>query len=719
MIARVRQLVAGTLALMIFFILVLDAVLFVLNRTVPDEYHDNAPEHWLAFASAIIGIVGSIVAAALGFLLAQRRHKNPIGWLFLVGTLLLSIASIAGSLRTYRANVGNGVSVFGLQLELPELEVLDFFSTPAAILGLAAIFVFLLVLFPEGRFGSIPGWVIGAIVIGLTSLTLIEFVFGPSVAGHENPLGIPWLYELVAYRLAVFDQELSLSLLSFYLTIPLAGIFFVIRYFRSEGERRLQMKWLGVAGFLGAIGVLAALVSFYTKGLFEIYILDFRWSEWTSLLYGIGFNLVPIAAAVAIFKYRLYDIDVILKRSIIFGALAVFIAGGYIASVVGIGSVLGSERDFVSSIAATGLVALAFQPVRSGTERMANRLVFGRRAAPYEALIRMTEQMRAAQPIEKILPSLAQTVADAMGARGVRIHLLLPSGEKLEGEFVGFEAVPAPDGVFPILRSDSIIGQVEVMKRRGESITEGDKSVVRALMPRIALALENMRLALELRDRLAQKLAQAAALQESLRRVTNATLRTRLAFQREVHGAVASSLSEVETLLPETGASSAETLGKLIDIASAKTHDALEKVREIARGIFPPLLADKGLAAAIEVEASQYEGLEVEIDESLLTSRPNAEIESSIYFCCREAIRRLAVSSDVSLSLRKGAGRIEFEISSKGSPQLLPHGVAMDMQDRIDALGGSLTILRSDGELNPGRKAAVQLKGVVPTDSPS
>ena len=718
MIARVRQTVAGTLALMIFLFLTLDAVLFVLNRTAPEQYHDNVPEHWLAYASFTIGVIGSFVATGLGFLLAQRRHKNPIGWLFLVGTLFLYTASIAGSLRTYRRNVGDGVSVFGLQLELPELEVLDFFSTPAAILGLAAIFIFLLVLFPEGRFGSISGRVIGAIVIGLTSLTLVEFVFGPSVAGRENPLGIPWLYDLVAYRLAVLDQELSLSLLAFYLTIPLAGIFFVIRYLRSEGERRLQMKWLGVAGFLGATGVLAALVSFYTQGVFEIYILDFRWSEWTSLLYGIGFNLVPIAAAVAIFKYRLYDIDVILKRSIIFGSLAVFIGGGYIAAVVGFGSVLGGERDFVSSIAATGLVAMAFQPVRSGSERVANRLVFGRKAAPYEALIRMTEQMRA-QPMERILPSLAQTVADAMGARGIRIHLLLSSGEKLEGEFVGFEAVPAPDGAFPVLRSDSIIGQVEVMKRRGESITEGDKSVVRALMPRIALALENMRLALELRDRLAQKKAQAAALQESLRRVTNATLRTRLAFQREVHGAVASSLSEIERLLPETGASSAETLRDLIDIASAKTHDALEKVREIARGIFPPLLADKGLAAAIEAEASQYEGLEVEIDESLLTSRPNAEIESSIYFCCREAIRRLAVASDVSLRILKGDGRIDFEISSKGNPQLLPHGVAMDMQDRIDALGGSLTVLKSEGELNLNQGAGVQLKGMVPTDFPS
>ena len=714
MIARVRKAIAVLLVLLTILLIAISMVMYVLNRTVPEHYNENSPEHWLAYLTYAIGILGALVGTGLGFLLTQRRHKNPIGWLFLGGTMLLQLGSTVGLVRTYRANVGERVSLFGRKLQLPELEVLDYLSTPSVILGLAALFIFLLVLFPEGRFGSVPGRLMGAIVIGLTSLTLIEIVVGPSVAGRENPLGVPWLYELIAYRLAVLNQGLSLSLLAFYLTFPLAGGFFVARYLRSEGERRLQMKWLGVAASICGLGIMAALAAFYTKGFFEIFILDFPWFEWTNLLYGIGFNLVPIAAAVAIFKYRLYDIEIILKRSIVFGSLAVFITAGYVAAVVAFGSVLGGERGFLPSIAATGLVAIAFQPVRSGSERVANRLVYGRKAAPYEALIRMTERMRAAQPIEEILPSLAETVAAATGARGVRIELTLLSEEKLEGAWssAGSEVEGVPQGTFAIIKDGSPIGEVELLKRKGEAINENDESVMKALMPRMTLALDNMRLALELRDRLEQRQAQADALQESLRRVTNATLRTRLAFQREVHGAVASNLSEIEKLLPGVSDTKEETLSELIDIASKKTNDALEKVREIARGIFPPLLADRGLASAIEAEASQYKSLKVDIDQSLFASRPSAQVESSVYFCCREALRRLGGSKDVSLKIRRADDHIEFEISSNGGSNLLPAGVAMDMQDRVDALGGSLDV---NSGSNDSPRGGVHLKGMVPT----
>jgi signal transduction histidine kinase len=716
MITRVRQGIAAILLLSNTLLLAFFVLLYVMNRTTPDDYHENAPEHWLAYATFAFNVVGTLASTGLGYLLAMRRPKNPIGWLFLVGTLLTQFASATGSLRLFRAIVGEDASVFGLTIRFPELESLNFLSQPASILALAAAFIFLIILFPEGRLSSWPTRVVAAVAAALTSLTLIETVFGPSVFGRENPIGVPWVYELVAYRLAVLDQELSLSLLCFYLTIPLAGVFFVLRYLRSKGERRLQMKWLGVAAAISAVGVVAQLTSFFTRGFFDIFILDFPWFNWTQLLVAFGFTFVPIASAIAIFKYRLYDIEVILKRSIIFGSLAVFITVGYIAAVVVFGSLLGGARGFIPSVAATGFVAIAFQPVRSGSERMANRLVYGRKAAPYEALIRMTEQMRGAQPIENILPSIAETVASATGARGVLIRLMLSLGQTLEGEWssVGLHVEGDPSKVFPIHKDESQIGEMEVVKRKGESINEEDESILKALMPRISLALENMRLALELRDRLEQRQAQAAALQESLRRMTNATLRTRLAFQREVHGAVASNLSEIQGLMPEAGAASVEELAQLIDAASRKTDEALEKVREIARGIFPPLLADKGLAAALEAETSRYESLEVNIDPSLLDSRPNAQIESSIYFCCREAIRRLAGSSEVSLDIRRSDGRIEFEISSRGGPAAFPSGVAMDMEDRVDALGGSL-VFKSQEESHPTRRNEVHLKGMVPS----
>ncbi|HVE76469.1 MAG TPA: hypothetical protein VND22_06855, partial [Actinomycetota bacterium] len=615
---RVRSILAASLVLITVALLVLDVAMYVLNRTVPEGPTEQSPEHWLEYLSYTVGVIGILAGAGIGFVLSQRRHRNPIGWLLLFGTALTQLGSAIGELRIYQRNVGTEVGAFGFQMRLPEAEFLVFLSPPARALGLAGAFLFLMILFPDGRLGSAGGRAVFTLTAALTSVFLLEAVFGPSVGGRENPLAVSWLYEIIAYQLSVLNQSIPLSYLSFLLTIPLTGAFFVGRYLRSRGERRLQMKWLGLAAFISAVGLITTLVAYYTKGFFEIFILDIRWADWTMLVLNLGFTLVPIAAAVAIFKYRLYDIEVILKRSILFGSLALFITAGYVALVVALGSALGGRRGLIPSVLATGLVAIAFEPVRSTSEKLANRLVYGKRAAPYQALIQMTEQMRAARPMEEVLPAIAETIAAATGARGVMVTLELSGGGAADGRWgdVPEEAWPSEAGIFPILSDDSVIGDVQLFKSKGNPVNRDDEAVMRALLPRTTLALVNMRLALQLRDHLAETRAQELALKESHRRLTNASLQTRLAFQREVHEAVASNLSQIQDLTPDTSLET-EELEDLIDWAAGKTAEALEKVREIARGIFPALLTDRGLAAALEAEISRFPSLEVVVDPSL------------------------------------------------------------------------------------------------------
>ncbi|MBW3590045.1 MAG: hypothetical protein KY429_11560 [Actinobacteria bacterium] len=704
-------------ALLILTLLVfaVGVVVYFAVRIVPDGYVDQAPEHWLAYTQFAVGAVGTLAGGGLGFLLSRRRPNNPIGWFLLIGTCLSALNEVLNRTWLYGTYVERKIRLPWMHIDLVDLKPLELFYLPSGILGLGLFFILLLILFPEGRFETRAGRVVGYIVMGLISLSVLEVVIGPNLGGRENPLGVPWLYELIAYRLSVLDQQLSLSYLAFLLTIPVSGVYFVARYLRSRGERRLQMKWLGLAGSIAALGLLVTLVAYYSKGFFDVYLLDFSWADWSDLVFAVGFNFVPIAAAIAIFKYRLYDIEVILRRSLIFGSLALFITAGYIGGVVIFGSVLGGNRGFLPSVAATGLVALAFQPVRARSERVANRLVYGKRAAPYDALLRMTEEMRTTRPVEDILPSIAETVAAVTGARGVRVRLALSTGESLEGTWSpgDFGADGSSAATFPIQRDGVWIGDLEILKRKGESITPDDEAALNALMRPAFLALENIRLAAELQQRLEEKQAQAAALQDSLRRLTNAALRTRLAFQREVHEGVASNLAEIESVIPRLGSADARTLTKLIDEASKRTEDALEKVREIARGIFPPLLADKGLIAALEAEASRYGSIDLSLDGSLAETRPQAQVESSIYFCCREALRRLAGQSRASLRVHRVDGNIHFEISIDGGADFLPPGTAMDMKDRIDALGGSLVVHGGEAtRKRPGN--GLVLEGTVP-----
>src|SRR5262249_44162248 len=145
--------------------------------------------------------------------------------------------------------------------------------------------------------------------------------------------------------------------------------------------------------------------------------------------------LIPVAAGLAIFKYRLYDIDVVISKTIVYGSLAAFITVVYVVIVAGIGSLgsgfvrAGSRPDLGLSILATAVVAVAFQPVRERVQRLANRLVFGKRATPYEALSEFAGQMGGTYATEDALPRMAQVLAEGTGA--ARAVVWLKDGTEL------------------------------------------------------------------------------------------------------------------------------------------------------------------------------------------------------------------------------------------------------------------------------------------------
>ena len=179
-----------------------------------------------------------------------------------------------------------------------------------------------------------------------------------------------------------------------------------MRYRRATPDVRHQIKWVAYASLLTGVALLVAGIVFGNP---------------LGALLAVG-PLIPVAAGIAIFKYRLYDIDVVISKTIVYGSLAAFITLVYVVIVAGIGSLgpgflqAGSRPDLGLSILATAVVAVAFQPVRERAQQLANRLVFGKRATPYEALSEFAGRMGGTYAADDVLPRMAQVLAEGTGA---------------------------------------------------------------------------------------------------------------------------------------------------------------------------------------------------------------------------------------------------------------------------------------------------------------
>src|SRR6266852_4207299 len=237
-----------------------------------------------------------------------------------------------------------------------------------------------------------------------------------------------------------------------------------------------------------------------------------RWGQLGSSL-TISF-VVPAAIAVAIFKYRLFDIDLVISRTILFSGLAIFITLAYVGIVFGVGSFIGAGAGLnpILALLATAIVAVAFQPVREGMSRLANRLVYGDRRTPYEVLSRFAGQAAIAYSTVEVLPRLARLLREATGAE--RAEVWLRVGGELRREAVDPAARPTPamaienerlpvlpgtDRSVPVRDGETLLGALAITKSRGDRVTPAETKLLDDLASQTALVLRNLRLVEELR----------------------------------------------------------------------------------------------------------------------------------------------------------------------------------------------------------------------------
>jgi signal transduction histidine kinase len=430
---------------------------------------------------------------------------------------------------------------------------------------------------------------------------------------------------------------------------------------------------------------------------------------------GVGFGIaLPLATGTAIFKYRLYGIDVVISRTLVYGSLGVFITAVYVGIAVGIGALVGGggKPNLGLSILATAIVAIGFQPVRERVQRLANRLVYGTRATPYEVLSEFSSRVADTYAGEEVLARMARVLQEGTGAEAATVWLR--SGQELQpaathpNTTAGYEPQAIADGVLPELpgttravavrHQDEILGALSIVKRRGESVTPLEQKLLSDLAHQAGLVLKNVGLTALLQARLEE-------LRASRQRLVSAQDEERRRLERNLHDgaqqhlvALKVKLGLAEMLLGRDPDKAKSILGQL----KGDADEALDTLRDLARGIYPPLLADKGLVAALESQARKAT-LPVTVDADGVGRYPQ-EVEATVYFCCLEAlqnVQKYAGASGVAVRLRETGGELRFEVSDDGAGfdvATVKRGSGLtNMEDRLDAQGGGLSLQSSPG----------------------
>jgi signal transduction histidine kinase len=636
----------------------------------------------------------------VGLAIALREPRNPIGWIFLAVWMGVSVVfAFAGTYVQWSAidHPGAPGSVF-----------LNWLANWAWVPIFTVLLTFPLLLFPDGRLPS-PRWrpVAWAIAV-VTVAWSISFALEQHdyTDGNGNPAVNPYTWHRFA---AVFDA--ARVVVSFFVLAGIATCVaaLIVRYRRSRGVEREQIRWLIYAGAI-TVFWLALPFEHGNGGL-------------PDFIQGFVLMLIPIAIGVAILQYRLYDIDVVIRKTVVVGVLAAFIGVIYVAIVVGLGSFADSPA---LRIGATALVAIAFQPVRDRANRWANRLVYGARATPYEVLARFGDRVGETYASEDVLPRVARVIAEGTSAVRAEVWLRVGDEMRLAASWPDADARPpvaVTDGALPldgdhvaaVRHHGELLGAIAVHKRASEPVTPAETDLVDRLADQAGLILANARLTADLEARLDQIAIQAAELRASRQRIVTAQDEERRRLERNIHDGAQQHLVAlaVKLRLAKTAIAADPVRGRaMLEEIGGEIEAALDTLRALSLGIYPPLLEEQGIAPAL---AAQYvrSGLPVRMNAGT-TDRYPIEIEAAVYFAALEALQnaaKYARANEIAISITRDDGVLRFSVRDDGvgfDAAASGGGTGLaGIRDRLAVFGGDATV-----ESAPGKGTVV--RGRVP-----
>ena len=612
--------------------------------------------------------------AILGALIAARRPRHPIGWIFVALGVLYAFIALTAALFTY----GSPSSPF--------YNLAYWFGSWLWIPGTILPVTFVLLVFPDGHLPS-PRWriIAWAAALGLAMGVLAVMLYPGSLSSiglMENPYGIPGAGPFLDQVMTISTAFLVVGVLG-----SLGALF--VRFRRSAGLEREQMKWLAYA-----VGIYVLLSIVSTAVLSFLPDVPLK-QEINIVVADLGVLAISIAAAVAILRYHLYDINLIINRTLVYTALTVGVAALYGLVVGGLGAAFQSSGSLLLSLAATGLAAILVQPMRDWLQRLVNRLMYGERDDPYAVLSGLSRRLEGSLSPEETLPAVVETVAQALKLPYVAIAL------RQEGEYrIMASYGQAGEGLvqLPLVHRGETLGLLRLSRRASnEPFTPGEERLIRDIARHIGVTAHTVLLTEELRRA-------AEDLQRSREALVKSREEERRRLRRDLHDELGPQLASLKLNLHVARSLVGRDPGtaeSLLDDLGAQSQAAIADIRRLVFDLRPPALDELGLVGAIQEytrHIASQDGFKIQVDSPKDLPPMPAAVEVAAYRITLEALANFVrhsqgTSCRITLSCTDGRLQVEVLDDGQGLPEEIQPGVGLgSMRERAEELGGSCAI---------------------------
>ena len=616
----------------------------------------------------LFNAVAALAFAPAGLLVVRRDRRNAIGWMFIAGGLGNSLAGL-GSIYAYFAFVRYPNHLAGGDVGI-WLFHWAWIPLPMSIL-------FTLALFPDGRPLS-PRW---RPLVWLLAITGTLWVLGAATSRFDTS-GFPaWM--------ASRANQLTIPLTSYLegpvtvLTIAcslLAAVSLFLRFRRSRGDERQQLKWL-------TISAVPIVISFLAFGPFDLGRVLSMISTITIVVF-----LAPIILAIT--RYRLYDVDLVINRALVYGALSVLLLATYVVLVGALGRLIGRDQPVLLQAVTTVAVALCVLPFRQALQSVVNKLLYGKRREPMGLVDALGKQLEAAGSAGSLLQEVVEELSASLKLQGLAV--LSPSG-RVEAH-AGTRGTS--EASVDLVHQGELVGNLVATPRSGDALSSRDTRLLERLAPQLAIALRVSAL--------------NQALQGSRERLVNALEEERRRLRRDLHDG----LGPVLTAAGLRADAARNLLGRepmaaekqLVELREELTA-AITEVRRLVYGLRPPALDELGLVGALRDQANSLvrdssvkgAGMRVEVRAPARLQPMPAAVEVAAFRIALEALTNAARHAHakncvVALSVN-GALQIDVRDDGAGLDATIKAGFGLtSMRERVAELGGTLDVTSVQGE---------------------
>jgi signal transduction histidine kinase len=608
-----------------------------------------------------LAVVIGLPYTTIGALIASRQPKNAVGWTLLTVGAIATLGQFLGTISN--SNHPGNLTIAAISAGANEIA---WMLAPVLVLTLVPL------IFPDGHAPGIRWtWLYGVAALAAGCVLVASLAEGwttrTEIAAGATTLPDPGGNILIVLFVALLAT-----------VVGTIGAFaaLVVRYRHARANEREQLKWF----FFGLLIVVITTV-------FEMTVISGSPLEqivWLATL------ALPISIAIGILRYRLFDIDLIVSRTLLWVLLSGFVVGAYVLIVGVVGTRFADSHDLALSLLTTAIVAICFQPVRQWLQQAINRFVYGDRDDPYAAIARLGRRLDAITTPDELLPTIVETVAQALKLPYAAITLRSDSSL---APAVSYGALPERGQLLtrPLTYNAEPVGELILAPRTPtESLAASDLRLLDDLTRQIGVAAHTVQL--------------TADLQRSREQLVIAREEERRRIRNDLHDGLGPVLSGLK-LRAETVRNLVvdnPQVDALLDDIAARTETAVSDVRRLVYSLRPPALDDLGLGAALQ-ELGAQTALPVTVTLPNPMPPVSAAVEVAVFRIAQEALTNVARHADATtahIELRIDPDQLAMSISDdgRGLPPETRAGVGLrSMRERVSELGGAMTIESSDG----------------------